>query len=47
MVTVIGTLPVEVARIIFHDRHYYIATLKSGYTGIRMARFKWVRRGTE
>ncbi len=44
---VIGTLPTEAARIIFHDRHYYIAALKSDYTGIRMARFKWVRRGTE
>ncbi len=39
---VVGTLPLEVGRIIFHDRLYYIAALNSDYTGMRMARLKWV-----
>ena len=43
---VVGTLPAEVIRIVFHDRQYYIAALKSDYTGIRMARLKWERRAT-
>lgn len=40
---IIGTLPFEVVRIIFFDRQYYIAAMKSDYTGIRMARLKWIR----
>jgi len=39
---VVGTLPVEVARIILHDRRYYITALKADFTGMRMARLKWI-----
>lgn len=36
------TLPVEVARIIQHEQQFYIAALFPDYTGIRIARLKWV-----
>jgi len=38
----IGTLPVEAAWIISHDRQYYIASLLPNHQGTRMARMKWV-----
>jgi len=36
------TLPAEAARIIQHDQQFYIAACKPDYSGIRMARLKWV-----
>ena len=40
----IGTLPVAAPELIEHDGQSYIAALKTGLDGIRMARLKWVRK---
>jgi hypothetical protein len=37
----IGTLPVAAPEIILHDGQYYIAALKPGLDGIRIARLRW------
>ena len=37
----ICTLPVEGIRIIYHNNNYFIASLKPGMTGTRMARLRW------
>ena len=39
----VGSLPVEVVRLIHHDRQWYISALKSDNTGTIMAKLKWVR----
>jgi len=39
----VGSLPVEVVRLIQHDRQWYISALKSDNTGTIMAKLKWVR----
>lgn len=40
----IGTLPVAAPEIIHHEGEYYIASLKLGLDGIRLARLKWQSR---
>jgi hypothetical protein len=39
----IGSLPFEVVRIIEHDHQFYISALKHDYTGMILAKLKWVR----
>lgn len=40
----IGTLPVAAPEILLHKGQWYIAALKPGLDGIRVARLRWVRR---
>jgi hypothetical protein len=43
----VGTLPVAAPEIIHHEGEWYIAALKLGLDGIRIARLEWVEEESE